>query len=115
MKTQLLAVLTALALAPAALAQDRSMTGDHLAAIDGDADGAVQESEFRAFMERVFTELDANADGFVDWTEAQVTMIREHFDGADANGDGGLSSQEFRDRAQRDFQAADRDGDGQLD
>ena len=113
MRTFLIACAGALALGGAALAQDLN-TG-HLAAIDTNGDGSVDQAEFDAFVASSFTTMDANGDGFVTLAEGQAAgMTPEHFAAANTNGDDGLSQEEFAAAAAADFAAADRDGDGML-
>lgn len=112
MRTFLTALAGALALAAAASAQDLN-TG-HLAAIDGNGDGAIDAAEFDAFVASAFQALDGNGDGFVAEAEAVVVMTPEHFAAADTNGDGGLSAEEFAAQTRLDFAAADGNGDGVL-
>ncbi len=107
-----LAVTAVLASAAAAMAQ--GMTTDHLAALDSNKDGAVDRSEFEAFMRTTFTTLDANGDGFLTVTETSAVIPAEAFPAADADGDGKLSSREFAATVTADFAKADLDGDGRL-
>jgi len=97
-----------------AFAQETTLTDQHLSAADGDADGAVSESEFRATMQRVFAALDADKNGVVTWVEAEPAMLREHFDALDANKDGQVTATEMDAQASKDFATADQDGDGAL-
>jgi hypothetical protein len=96
----------------AALAQD--ITSGHLDAMDADDNGGVDATEFANFMTQVFTEIDANDDGYVTEAEGSGFMSAEHFAAANANGDDGLSQAEFLSATQADFQTADQDGDGVL-
>ena len=113
MRTFVIACAGALALGSAALAQDLN-TG-HLAAIDTNGDGSVDQAEFDAFVASSFTTMDANGDGFVTHAEGQAAgMTPEQFAAANTNGDDGLSQEEFAAAAAADFAAADRDGDGML-
>ncbi len=101
--------------ATAALAQDdAALTTDHLAAIDTDGDGTVSQDEFLAYLGRIHTALDADADGFVSWAEAEGRILREHFDAIDTNGDGRVSKAELEAQGRADYASADRDGDGGL-
>lgn len=113
MRTFLIAFAGAAALAGIASAQDLN-TG-HLAALDSNGDGAVDNAEFDVFVAESFTKLDANGDGYVTLVEAQAGgMTPEQFAAANANGDGGLSKEEYAAAAAADFAAADQDGDGVL-
>lgn len=102
----------ALALGTAAYSQD--LTSGHLAAIDGNGDGVVDQSEFEAFIAASFATLDANKDGMLTVEEATVTMTPEQFAAINANKDGGVSRAEFIAQFQKDFAAADKDGNGVL-
>lgn len=97
----------------AAAAQD-AVTGNHLAIIDANRDGAVDAAEFRRFMEATFTELDANGDGRLTQAEAAEIIPVTEFRAADTNGDGRLSLAEFERQVTEDFAKADLDGDGRL-
>jgi hypothetical protein len=97
-----------------AMAQDTTLTTGHLDAVDADDSGAVTSDEYRGFFQRVFVDLDKDADKLVSWTEAEGAMIREHFDAIDADKDANISPAELDARAQADFTASDRDGDGSL-
>jgi EF hand len=113
MRTFLIACAGALALGGAAAAQD--LNTRHLAALDSNGDGAVDQTEFDAFVASSFTTMDANGDGFVTLAEGQAAgTTPEHFTAANTNGDDGLSQEEFAAAAAADFAAADRDGDGML-
>lgn len=97
-----------------AWAQDAALTGEHLAAIDTDGDGTVTEGEFLLHLGRVHAALDADANGFVTWAEAEGHLLREHFDAIDSNGDGNISHAELAAQGRADFASADSDGDGVL-
>ena len=75
----------------------------------------VTVEEFVAGIDRLFVPLDANGNGRIEWSEAEVTVTRDVFDAADTNANGSLSKGEFDAQLRKDFQTADRDGDGVLD
>jgi hypothetical protein len=96
-----------------AMAQD--ITTGHLAALDTNADGAVDSAEFGDFAARAFQTMDVDGDGVLTQAEAASVMPSELFDAADMNLDAGVSPDEFMNQTQRDFASADRDGNGLLD
>lgn len=102
----------ALLVAGAAFAQD--LTSGHLAALDANGDGAVDQAEYVAFIGAAFTALDKNGDGYVTLVESTGILSPEQFAAVNANGDGGLSKQEFEAATQADFAKIDLDGDGAL-
>jgi Ca2+-binding EF-hand superfamily protein len=113
MRSFLIACAGALALGGGvALAQD--ITSGHLDAMDADDDGAIDATEFAAFMTQAFTTMDANGDGYVTEVEGASYMSPEQFAAANSNGDDGVSQAEFLAASQADFQTADQDGDGVL-
>lgn len=95
-------------------AQAQTITLGDLAALDTDGDGKVSQAEFDAFLDQAFAKLDANGDGYLTISEAEVVMTPEQFAAANTNGDGGISRSEFKVAGQKDFVAADTDGDGSL-
>jgi hypothetical protein len=113
MRTFLIACAGVLALSGTAFAQAGLTTG-HLAAVDSNADGAVDAAEFDAFVAAAFALLDANGDGYVTVTEGTAHITPEQFAAANTNGDDGVSRDEFQVHTKADFTAADRNGDGIL-
>ena len=114
MRTFLIACAGAIALGGAAAAAQDLNTG-HLASIDTNGDGAVDQAEYDAFIADSFAKLDVNGDGYLTAAEGEaVGMTPEQFAAANANGDDGLSKDEYTAAAAADFAAADRDGDGIL-
>lgn len=102
--------------ATGALAQDAPViTDQHAAAIDGDSNGKLTESEFLAYLGRAHQALDSDANGFVTWSEAEGRIIAEHFKALDTDGNNGVSLAEMETQGRADFASADRDGDGDLD
>ena len=67
MKTLLIAAAGVLALSGAAFAQD--ITTGHLDAIDANDDGAVDATEFDAYMVAAFKTIDQNGDGYLTLVE----------------------------------------------
>lgn len=114
MKTILLACAATLVLGGTAWAQ-QAMTTTALQALDTGGDGAVDEGELMAFMDKAFKALDKNGDGYVTIVESEVVLTPEQFAAANTNGDDGISLQEWQDQAAKDLAAADRDGNGKLD
>ena len=111
MRTLLIACAT-LALTGAAWAQD--ITSAHLDALDADDDGAVDATEFDAYMVAAFKTIDTNGDGYVTLAEGEGYVTAEQFAAANANGDDGLSEGEFLAAAKADFAKADLDRDEKL-
>ena len=114
MRTFLIVCAGALALGGAAAVAQDAMTEQNLAAMDANADGAVDAGEVAATIGRGFTRLDANGDGYVTLVESSVALTPEQFAAANTNGDDGLSLEEMQAQAAADFTAADKDGDGKL-
>ena len=112
MRTLLIAFAGALALSGAAWAQD--ITTGHLDALDANDDGAVDATEFDAYMVAAFTSIDKNGDGYVTLVEVTGYMTPEQFAAANTNGDDGLSQAEFLAAAKADFAQADKDQNGAL-
>ncbi|MDK3072007.1 hypothetical protein QO034_02695 [Sedimentitalea sp. JM2-8] len=92
-----------------------SMPGSSLGLVDGNADNVVTIEEYVTGVGQLFGPLDANGNGRIEWSEAEVTMTRGVFDGADTNGDGVISRSEFDAELRKEFRFADKDGDGILD
>ena len=94
----------------------RIITTGHLAAIDANGDGAVDQAEFDAFVVAARSRRSTpTATAIVTLVEAQAAgMTPEQFAAANTNGDDGLSQEEFAAAAAADFAAADQDGDGML-
>lgn len=113
MRTFILALAGALALAPAAMAQ--TFTTGHLTALDANGDGAIDAAELEALMAKAFAGMDKNGDGYVTVIEAEGVITPEQWAAANTNGDDGLSLQELQAQAKIDFAAADKDGNGKLD
>ena len=112
MQRLLIAAVGLVALSGAALAQD--ITAGHLDALDANDDGAVDATEFDAYMVAAFKTIDKNGDGYVTLVEATDYMSPEQFAAANTNGDDGLSEAEFVAAANADFAKADLDKDGEL-
>lgn len=111
--TTLLAAAAFAGLSSATLAQT-GMTVDHVAAADTDADGAISQAEYIAFMEATFTTYDVNKDGNLEWSEVQEIIPVAVFKAADADSNNALSKAEFDAQVMKDFAAADKDADGRL-
>lgn len=112
-----LVVLGLLALgpiAPAVAQQSASMNQGQMDALDRNKDGAVDRSEYEAFMSTAFANLDKNKDGSLSPDETKQALNAQQFAATDANGDGKVSRTEFLDRVMADFKTADRSGDGNL-
>ncbi len=112
MNRLLIAAFGLVALSGAALAQD--ITTAHLDALDANDDGAVDATEFDAYMVAAFKTIDKNGDGYVTLVEATGYLSPEQFAAANTNGDDGLSEAEFVAVAKADFARADLDKDGKL-
>lgn len=100
----------------AAAAQNRpvAMNQGQMDRLDRDKNGAVDRSEYQAFMTSAFTSLDKNKDGSLTSDEVAGVLTVQQFSATDANGDGKISQNEFLNRVMADFKAADRGGDGSL-
>ncbi len=96
-------------------AQAGSMPGTALVVVDGNGDDIVTMQEYVSGVGKLFAPLDANSNGRIEWSEAEVTMSRELFDGSDTDGNGVLSRSEFDAELRKEFNFADKDGDGVLD
>jgi hypothetical protein len=116
MKRAVLLTAFALFTINVAAAQDQpmSMKRGQMDQLDRDKNGAVDQSEYRAFMTAAFASLDKNKDGSLRREEVAQVLNTQQFAATDANGDGKLSQEEFLNRVMADFQAADRSGDGSL-
>jgi Ca2+-binding EF-hand superfamily protein len=112
MNRLLIAAFGLVALSGAALAQD--ITTAHLDALDANDDGAVDATEFDAYMVAAFKTIDKNGDGYVTLVEVTGYLSPEQFAAANTNGDDGLSEDEFVAVAKADFTKADLDQDGKL-
>lgn len=97
-----------------AAAQAQAMSQGQMDRLDRDRNGAVDRSEYQAFMGSAFANLDKNKDGSLSREEAAQTLNAQQFAATDANGDGTIAQQEFLNRVMADFEAADRSGDGSL-
>lgn len=116
MKRILLLTAFALSQAVAAAAQDRpaAMNQGQMDRLDRNRDGAVDQSEYQAFMTSAFANLDKNKDGSLRREEVGQILNAQQFAATDANRDGRLTQDEFLNRVMADFKAADRSGDGNL-
>jgi len=112
MKTLLIAAAGVLALSGAAFAQD--ITTGHLDAIDANDDGAVDATEFDAYMVAAFKTIDQNGDGYLTLVEVEGYVTPDQFVAANTNGDDGVSEVEFVTAAKADFTKADLNTDGTL-
>lgn len=87
---------------------------------DRNRDSVVTCEEWKAYAGELFTQADANADGLVDETEFKsIIEIDRMFQTAnisyyDANGDGRLSREEFVEKPNRAFVLLDRNKQCQL-
>ncbi len=99
-----------------AAAQDRSavMNQGQMDRLDRDRNGAVDRSEYQAFMTIAFASMDKNKDGSLRSDEVAQALNAQQFAATDTNGDGKVSQSEFLNRVMADFKAADRSGDGSL-
>lgn len=97
-----------------AAAQAQAMKQGQLDRLDRDRNGAVDRSEYQAFMTSAFANLDKNKDGMLSREEAAQTLNAQQFAATDADGDGTVAQEEFLNRVMADFEAADRSGDGSL-
>ncbi|MDK1490381.1 EF-hand domain-containing protein [Sinorhizobium sp. 7-81] len=102
------------ALAAVAQNQPAAMNQGHMDRLDRDRNGAVDQSEYQAFMTSAFTSLDKNKDGSLRSEEVTQVLNTQQFAATDANRDGRLSQNEFLNRVMADFKTADRSGDGNL-
>jgi Ca2+-binding EF-hand superfamily protein len=102
------------AVAAAAQSQPMAMNQGQMDRLDGDKNGAVDQSEYQAFMTSAFASLDKNRDGSLTSDEVARVLNAQQFAATDANGNGKVSQNEFLNRVMADFKAADRRGDGSL-
>jgi hypothetical protein len=102
------------AIAAAAQNQPVAMNQGQMDRLDRDKNGAVDRSEYQAFMTSAFTSLDKNKDGSLNSDEVVGVLTVQQFSATDANGDGKVSQSEFLNRVMADFKTADRGGDGNL-
>lgn len=94
--------------------QSTSMYEGQMSRLDANSNGAVDRSEYQAFMNTAFTTLDKNKDGNLQKDEVSQVLTPAQFAATDSNGDGRLSRNEFMTRVMADFAAADRSKDGNL-
>jgi len=102
------------AIAADAQNQPIAMNQGQMDRLDRDKNGAVDRSEYQAFMTSAFAGLDKNKDGSLNSDEVAQVLTVQQFSATDANGDGKVSQSEFLNRVMADFKAADRGGDGSL-
>lgn len=62
---------------------------------------ARREADIEAYVQRVFTELDANQDGQINKSEADIVVRRMHFNLWDLDGDNVATAAEVRQTAER--------------
>jgi Ca2+-binding EF-hand superfamily protein len=103
-----------IAIAADAQNQPIAMNQGQMDRLDRDKNGAVDRSEYQAFMTSAFAGLDKNKDGSLNSDEVAQVLTVQQFSATDANGDGKVSQSEFLNRVMADFKAADRGGDGSL-
>ena len=124
----LMALMTALAIAPAAHAGNK---GDEkgsspLMQMDLDGDGQITRAEAEGAREARFAEIDTDGSGTLSLAEMQAhgqkkmaERSAQHFARLDANGDGQVSPDEMKtakgDRGARMFDRMDTNGDDVLD
>ena len=102
------------ALAGPALAQELSFGEEDVVALDTDGDGDISQSEFAAFTDFAFNQIDADGNGYLSTDEVAVYLAGDAFRILDEDGNGTISSSEFSAEMNENFGAADRDGDGEL-
>ncbi|MCA1367502.1 EF-hand domain-containing protein [Bradyrhizobium sp. BRP14] len=102
------------AVTAAAQNQPVAMNQGQMDRLDRDKSGAVDRSEYQAFMTAAFANLDRNKDGSLRSEEVAQVLNAQQFAATDANGDGRISQNEFLNRVMADFKSADRSGDGSL-
>ncbi|MDK1378381.1 MULTISPECIES: EF-hand domain-containing protein [unclassified Sinorhizobium] len=102
------------AIAVAAQGQPAAMNQGQMDRLDRNRNGAVDQSEYQAFMTSAFVSLDKNKDGGLRSEEVGQILNTQQFAATDANRDGKLTQNEFLNRVMADFKAADRSGDGNL-
>ncbi|MEZ2129263.1 MULTISPECIES: EF-hand domain-containing protein [unclassified Sinorhizobium] len=94
--------------------QSTSMYEGQMSRLDTNSNGAVDRSEYQAFMNTAFATLDKNKDGNLQKDEASQVLTPAQFAATDSNGNGRISRDEFMTRVMADFAAADRSKDGNL-
>ena len=116
------ALLTALLLSSAALAQNHPRAGQMLDRMDANNDGSVTQEEFTAARAEMFSKRDRNTDGYLDGEDAGKRMkhrggehMAEARDRLDKDGDGRISKDEFVNADSPLFATADKDSNGVLD
>ncbi|WEX79207.1 EF-hand domain-containing protein [Sinorhizobium numidicum] len=116
MERLVLAAAFALSQVAFALAQDQSaaMYQGQMDHLDSNKNGAVDRSEYQAFMTTAFANLDKNKDGSLRSDEVAQVLNTQQFAATDANRDRKISQNEFMNRVMADFRTADRSGDGSL-
>jgi len=110
-----IALVSAMLASIGTMAMAQTMPGASLSLVDGNGDNVVTIEEYVAGVGKLFGPLDANGNGRIEWSEAEVTMTRGVFDGADTNGNGAISRSEFDAELRKEFEFADKNGDGSLD
>jgi hypothetical protein len=101
--------------AAGSVAMADSMPAETLTFLDENADAIVTIDEYVSGLGKLYGLLDANGNGRIEWSEAEVTMSRDLFDAADTDGNAVMTKGEYDARLRKDFAAADKDGDGVLD
>ncbi|WP_455269880.1 EF-hand domain-containing protein [Rhizobium herbae] len=113
-----IALIATLVLCPASLVtaqeQTNSIHQGHKDKLDSNSNGAVERSEYQAFMTTAFTNLDKSKDGSLQSVEVSQILTAEQFSQSDVDHNGVVSQSEFMKRVMADFAAADRSGDGNL-
>ncbi|MGF6253913.1 EF-hand domain-containing protein [Ensifer sp. LBL] len=113
-KIVLMSVLAFGQITPAIAQHAATMNQGQMSALDSNKDGAIERSEYEAFMSNAFASLDKNKDGSLTSEETKQALNAQQFAATDTNGDGKISRNEFLDRVMADFKTADRSGDGSL-
>ncbi|HEV2901034.1 MAG TPA: EF-hand domain-containing protein [Pseudaminobacter sp.] len=98
----------------AAAQQASPMHEGHRDHLDTDDNGAVNRTEYRAFMTDAFDKLDTDRDGSLRAADLGQILTTDQFTAMDRNGDGRVSRTEFMNQVMADFAKADGSGDGQL-
>lgn len=115
MKNILLAVTFVSGLPNPIMAQQVTIYQADLTALDKDGDGAVSQSEYKAFSDFAFDKIDRNSDGVLSADEVDDHVVGDAFRMLDEDGNGTVTAEEFSAQMNEDFSSADKDGDGVLD